>query len=746
MKLLLVTTPDQQNYLARFSRLSALIGHPVQVLMRAPDTVSELEVMCSKHSIEGILCANQELLERILNATLDFNKPDTRKALTLDDYQGSLLATRTTKIPVVVLNPPEHVMSVAYGAFVFDRFIKKLTAPARWFQQTKFEWEIADESTIENLYNEFKAADYIAIDIETPRTNPDLLVSCISFTGYWHSSHRSNSVVVPFTSLFFLTWIRKFCALPIPKILQGGSYDAVYLLRFNCPILYWYFDTLHLFHSWYSELPKRLDFVGAFTLRNIRYWKDDGKSGGIESYYRYNAMDGWATLNAFLALMGELPAWAINNYRSEFPLVFPAIHCEIEGWKVDEVQFAKVKAEKEKVAAEKLVSIQKMVSAPNFNPRSPKQMLTLFKLLGCQDLKSTDKANTMKAEYRHPLNSRILGEIKEYKAAAKLLSTYIVEDKLYRWRLYYRLDPGGTDTGRLASKESSFWFGFQIQNIPRGDSIKSFLISDAGWKLAEPDFEQSEARCVAYLSGDEKLIQLVESGKDYHSWNAQEFFGIKYEELWDEEKKAPRNKAAKEIRDTSKRTNHGANYNMAEGVMLDTMGPKAVALAKVLLKLPASLTLKAVCKYCLDRYAATYTRVKGLFYQSVILEIETTKKLTSPLGHVRWFFGDPRGNKHYLNAAVAHKPQNLSVSIMNKCFYKVWWESVYGVFRGVLRLKAQIHDSLPYQYKVGAEWVNERVREYLTCPTEIVGADKIKRTMLIPVSVSHGKQRWSELK
>jgi hypothetical protein len=43
---------------------------------------------------------------------------------------------------------------------------------------------------------------------------------------------------------------------------------------------------------------------------------------------------------------------------------------------------------------------------------------------------------------------------------------------------------------------------------------------------------------------------------------------------------------AKDLRDLSKRTNHGANYNMGGSVMLDTMGPKRVAQAKLVLKLP----------------------------------------------------------------------------------------------------------------------------------------------------------------
>lgn len=745
MHLLLVTTNDQQSYLPRFSRLARLQGHRVSVMENTPQTLSELELKCRKAGVEGIILSNQPLLAKALNALHDFKPPESSKALSLDDYQGSLIDIKG--ISTVVINPPEHIMTVPYGAYVVDRFIKKLTNPSDWFPQTEFEWGVFDASTIESIYERFKTARLIAIDIETPRTNPNRTVNCISFTGWFPHEHRTYSIVIPFDSLFNLAWIRKFCALPAPKVLQGGTYDAIYLLRFNVPIHNWLCDTLNLFHSWYSELPKRLDFVTAFALRRIRYWKDDGKTGDLHDYFRYNAMDGWATLNSWLSLVGEVPSWALENYKQEFPLVFPSIHCELEGWKVDQETFVKVRAEQQSIVDAKLTGIRTMLKAPNYNPGSWQQNKKVFTILGCGDLPSTNEANMKKAEFRHPLNARVIGDMRDYKKAKKLVSTYCDESKLWNWRLFYRLNAAGTDTGRLASSESSFWCGYQIQNIKRGPTIKQYLVSDPGWLLAEPDFEQSESRCTFYMAGEQKGIDLVESGKDFHCFNAQLFFGFKYDDMWDDVLKKCKTKEAKELRDdVAKRTNHGANYNMTGGVMLDTVGPKVASRMKTLLKLPPRMSLKEVCQYCLDTFSRTYPKVKGLWYEDIVRRIELTKKLVSPLGWTRHFFGDPKTNKHYLNAAVAHGPQNLSVGILNRGFYKLWRESLYGRFRGFVRVKAQIHDSIPYQFKVGQEWVNEAIKEMLCIPVSITGADKVSRVMKIPVGMSVGKQRWSELK
>lgn len=745
MHLLLVTTPDQQNYLPRFSRLTALQGHRVSVLTAAPLTLSELVIKCEKAGVDAVIIANEELLDRALNALPDFLPPASRKKLSLDDYQGSLISIK--QLPALVMNPPQHVMTVSYGAFIADRFIKKLTQPADWFPQTDFSWELCeDPARLEFWYDAFKTrARLVAVDIETPRPNLQKKINCISFTAYFPDTHSSMSIVIPFTSLFLLAWIRKFADLPTPKVLQGGTYDAAYLVRFRVFLRAWYWDTLNLMHSYYSEFPKRLDFVAAYSLRRIRFWKDDGKSGNLEDYYRYNAMDGWATLNSLLSLLAELPDWAAQNYLEEFPLVFPSLHCELEGWKVDKERFEQVAKEKQSFVEAQLAKVRTMVANRNFNPRSPQQMLRLLKVLGCGDLKSSDEANIKVASFRHPLNARVLGDIVDYKKAAKLVSTYIDADKFWNWRLFYRLNPAGTDSGRLASSESSFWVGFQIQNIPRGDAVKQFLVSDNGWSLAEPDASQSEARCVFYLAGDEKGIALVESSKDYHSWNAQEFFGIPYAEIWDEEKGECVSKAAKEIRDLSKRTNHGANYNMTEGVMLSTMGPKHVSKAKLVLKFPASYTLKKVCAVMLGKYDATYPQVKTDWYASVQLQIELTRKLVSPLGWTRHFFGDVANNRHHKNSAIAHGPQNLSVGIINRCFYAIWHRQIYGDFNGALRIKAQIHDSIPFQYKQGQDWVIPEVQKMMTYPVQVKGADGKTRTLVIPIGMKAGKQRWSDL-
>jgi len=756
--LLHLGTPDDSSFQNRLAGLTAGTQTAWKSKLATPTTVRELEDVIAKvpGGVSGIVCTNQEFLSRLLHQQPDFTPPNNRRGITLDDYQGSLLRTPRDKIPVVILNPLENLVTVPWATPAAKRFISKITRPQDFFPQMPFKWEVGTPTSLPEIFERWKKrARLISIDIETAVGDPDRRINCVGYAAWFPDTRDCECVVIPFTDLFFHAWVQQFNNLPQPKVFQNGLYDNLYFARWNATVHNWLHDTQHLFHSMFSEYPKRLDFVTAYALRDIRYWKDDGKSGDLLDYYRYNARDCWATLNAYLALIELAESYAVKNYLKEFPLVFPCLHVEMEGLRWDS---ARAKEVSEKMAAEVAVEERdfcKMIAAPNFNLNSPKQVKDLFKVLGVGHLPTTGAADMLKAQAAHPLNNRILGDLVAIKKKKKLLSYYFAEGKIWNDRLFYKSNPAGTDTGRLASTESSYWCGLQIQNFLRGATVKQCVTADPGWLLCEIDKAQSEARCVGYLAGETALIELVEGPHDYHSWNAASFFGVPYESIYDEVAKKQLNPA---LRDLAKRTNHGANYNMGANVMLATMGPKKVAQAKKVLGLPASMSLKDVCAYMLRVYEKTYPRVKGLWYDSIIKEVTLTGRIVSPRGWTRVFFGKPsRQNKPLLNAAVAHPPQNLSVDIINEEFYNVWRASVYDGYykngsyiscslRGVVRTKAQIHDSVFFQYRADRPDAPGIVAGIMDTRVAVTGADGVRRTMYIPSDISKGGERWSELK
>ena len=738
MKLAFFGTPDDRSFLPK---LNSLVGaHAIKVSLTPEEYLTSFAMKVKANGIEGVIVTDPETMTMLLSALPDFRHPvdkrGTKKRLALDDYAGSFFHIPAAKLgsqqdlQVLILNPLRHLVTTPEGPFIFKRFISKLTEPDAWFPQTPFTWEVWEASKSEALIARFDTARIISVDIETYVGDDLRRIRCAGYCALFPDG-TTHTVVVPFKDMLAHAFVRRINASAPAKLFQNGMYDNLYFLRFNVPVNNWMHDTQHMFHSWYSELPKRLDFITAFCVREIRYWKDDS-AGSEYNLMEYNARDCWATLMTYLAMQLELPQWARTNYLLEFPLVFPCLHMEADGLSLDKNRFeiAKSKAEKE---LEKHSAKLSAWFGDGFNPRSPDQCKRVLKVLGMGDVESSD-AKTMNAcAAVHPFNELIVSEILAYREQAKLLSTYLDWDKFWNERLYYKTNPAGTDTGRLASTESSFWTGLQIQNIPQGKAVKSWICADTDWDgLAEGDYAQSEARCVGYLSGCKSLIDLVESDRDYHSWNAHKFFGVPYE------------KVDKPLRNLSKRVNHGSNYNMGATVLLETMGPKAVAEARILLKLPASWSLIQVCQHLLNTYASTYPEVKKDWYDDVKKTIKLTKKLVSPLGWTRYFFADPTASKPALNAAVAHGPQNLSVGIINTVFYSIWRDTVYGDLQGRVRLKAQIHDSLLFAYR-GSD-TPDLVLSRMTCPVDIKGTDRVVRTMVIPPDMNSGEKYWGDLK
>jgi len=728
---------SDQSHLPLFQQIVGT--HALKVSLRPEEYLTSIAAKARATNLDAIITTDIQTATTLLKAIPDFrhpvNKNGALKKLSIDDYAGScfiLPAAKlgTTKdVRVLILNPLEHLRTTSTGQFIFKRFISKVTRPHDWFPQTQFTWEVWKPENSAALLERFSRAKMLAVDIETWVDDPHRRIRCVGYCALF-ADGSTHSVVVPFRDMLAHSFVRSLNAAQPPKILQNGMYDHAYFARWNCVCTNYLYDTQHLFHGWYSELPKRLDFITAFAIRDIRYWKDDS-AGGEWELFEYNARDCWATMNAWCSLMLEAPQWAKDNYLIEFPLIFPCLHTELDGLSLDKAIFdmkmAEAKTELDKRAAQLAAWF-----GPDFNPASPDQCQRLLTVLGMKGVESADAKAMNSCAAASPFNTRVVSEVLAYRKQAKLLSTYFKWEKFWNGRLYYRTNPAGTETGRLASTESSFWTGLQIQNIPQGAAVKSWVVADEGYLIAENDYSQSEARCVAYMSGCTSLIDLVESDRDYHSWNAHKFFGVPYEEV------------TKALRQLAKRVGHGANYCMGPAVLLDTMGPKAVAEARQLLKLPTSWTLLMVCQHLLKTYELAYPEVKRDWYDNIKRTISLTKKLVSPLGWTRAFFSDPTKSKSAMNAAVAHGPQNLSVQIINKCFYRIWRDSVYGDLRGRIRVKAQIHDSILYCYKDTE--VPSIVSARMAQPEIIKDCGNVTRTLLIPNDVSHGERSWAALK
>jgi DNA polymerase I-like protein with 3'-5' exonuclease and polymerase domains len=400
----------------------------------------------------------------------------------------------------------------------------------------------------------------------------------------------------------------------------------------------------------------------------------------------------------------------------------------------------------EGIISERLSTVRQMVAAPTYNPSSPAQTSRLFAALGSRDITSTAKASRDKVASRHPLNKLILNRIGKFREDRKLLSSYTKESIFFPGsnNVLYSLNPHGTDTSRLASREHHFWYGLQIQNIPidkkESLSIKQMFVPPPNFKLGEVDRAQAETRDTAYISGDTKLLAAVESDKDFHSLNTSLFFGIPYEKIVDNKGKV----IDTERRWLTKRVSHGLDNNLTSPKKLvDVLGIENIVQAKRLIGLPAKFSLEDTAQYLINKYVETYPISKKEFPAWVKHQV-STKLLVDAMGWTRYCFGDT-SNKRDFNAYVAHYPQCLNAQELNKAWMRVFYE-VWLPHYEDFRLHAQIHDSILFSYRIGRLDLAHRVRECMMNPIEVTDIFGVKRIMRIPVDLKAEGDSWSSLR
>lgn len=724
------------------------------------ETITHFEMFCKHNHVKYVATTSISLLKRLVELRGEVSSPS------LDDYVGSFF--EHNGVEVVFVNPLKQLHTVPYGKFITERNISKLIFPEKWPEPSQFNYTLLTPENIESVYQQFKYANLLSTDIETSKVN--LSITCIGYTAVFLSSLKPTTIscTLPIDSQWALAWMRKFNLLAADKIFQNGKYDNAYLLRHNSMPINWFWDTATMFHCYYSELPKDLGFQNAFWLRKVVYWKDLAKTQDKEQYYRYCALDSWATANIALQWFIQAPDWAKRNYFLEFPLNYPCLLSEMTGVIRDQDKLVSTRKEMDVKQEELLTSLRKMVNIPNYNPGSSQQTVKIMRIFGDSEVSSSDEKHVNNFATLHPLNGRFAVKLKAYRSTTKIITSYLRLDsdkkteeaekggaKEYKGFWLYSLVPHGTDTARLSSGEHAFWCGQNIQNVStrNGPEVKQTVKAPEGFYIGESDLEQAETRDTAHIAGEENLIKNVSGDKDFHSLNASQMSGISYDSIYCDKKKKTLNK---KLRDLFKRVNHGANYNMGDNTLVDTMGVDKIWEAKALLGL-IYISAKKIAHHLLEGFHSIYPGIRK-YYDKIVYEILTTSRITSRAFHhiafnlsnfkadeyissgdwTRYCFGDPTKNKLILNSYVAHAPQSLNSRTLNEAFMEVFYK-VALPYAEDFRLNAQIHDSILFCWREGRTDLPAKVRKIMEIPVTVKGTDGITRTFTVPSALKLGK-------
>ena len=220
-------------------------------------------------------------------------------------------------------------------------------------------------------------------------------------------------------------------------------------------------------------------------------------------------------------------------FDMEEPLSKVLFKMEQAGVKVDIAQLSAFADSLRGEIAAREAAVREMAGEPGLNVSSPKQIGdVLFDKLAldpkakksARGQYTTDEATLLALSDRHP----IVGEILEYRAAKKLLSTYIEPFPGYvsprDGRVHTTFNQALTATGRLSSSNPN------LQNIPvrteRGREIrKAFVPGTRDGLVMSADYSQIELRLMAHLSCDAHLLKAFRDGQDVHAATAAKIFG-----------------------------------------------------------------------------------------------------------------------------------------------------------------------------------------------------------------------------
>lgn len=246
----------------------------------------------------------------------------------------------------------------------------------------------------------------------------------------------------------------------------------------------------------------------------------------------------------------------------EMPLAKVLANMEIEGIRVDKKVLEEMGTEI-KIKLEILTRDIYNYAGEEFNINSPKQLGEILfdklKLPGAKKNKNgyaTD-IDVLKKLTEYPIINKIL----EYRALAKLYSTYIdgiISTIREDGKIHTIYTQTLTRTGRLSSIEPN------LQNIPMrseyGRLIRKAFIPENNSVILSSDYSQIELRVFAHLSGVNDLINAFKEGVDIHTKTAMDIF------------KVPMEGVTKNMRRQAKAVNFGILYGISSYGLAEDIG------------------------------------------------------------------------------------------------------------------------------------------------------------------------------
>ena len=555
---------------------------------------------------------------------------------------------------------------------------------------------IASDQALDALLERLAAANLVAFDTET--TSLDAMQAELVGLSFCVESGRAAYIPVGHDypgagpQLDRDTVLERLRGLledaERPKVGQHIKYDMNVLSQYGLTVRGAAFDTMlesYVFNSTGSRHDMdslALKYLG----RQTTHYEDVAGKGAkqipfsqvdIATASHYAAEDADITLRLHEHLWPRLeqePSLAGVLQEIEMPLVPVLARMEQTGVLID----GEILARQSREMAAQIHELEKAAHAAAgqpFNLSSPKQLQEiLFEQQGLPVIRKTPKGQPSTAEdvlQELAADYELPELILKYRSLSKLKSTYT--DKLpgqinpRTGRVHTSYHQAVAATGRLSSSDPN------LQNIPirtpQGRRIREAFVAPKGSLILACDYSQIELRIMAHLSGDEGLLQAFRDGVDVHRATAGEVFGVSYEAVDTDQRRA------------AKAINFGLMYGMS-----------AFGLAKQL------RIERGEAQAYMDTYFDRYPGVRTF--------MERTREQAREQGYVETLFGRrlylpdiKAGNMQRRQgaerAAINAPMQGTAADIIKRAMIRVdaWLQAQP---RGA-RLVMQVHDELVFE-------------------------------------------------
>lgn len=439
-------------------------------------------------------------------------------------------------------------------------------------------------------------------------------------------------------------------------------------------------DTLIRHHVLWPELSHKLDFQVMQYTREP-FYKEEGRGWktkeGLAKLMRYNGKDAACTLEIYEEQEKEFEENdGLRRFYEEYemPLARRLFSIDKRGIAVDPKQLAELRVylegelDKQCVLMSGQLNNRPVVYNDNMKKKLAKhlgeplskQILNVnstvqLKEVLTNDLKiklKKDRETGKESTGEEALNeafaatgSPVLKGVLRVRELSKMLGTNVNAD-LIGDVLYGCYSAAGTVTGRRASRKNFLGYGSNQQNQPKHSDLakryRSCLVARPGKILLSCDQIQAEDWIVhgiiADISGDTHGIDELRSGVDRHTRLASKIFGV------------PESQCGKDTteRFLGKKVRHAGNYGMYEDKMAAIMASEGYSIEK------------RICAALLQKFHEIEPGIRGVFHAYVESCLKRSRKLVTPLGRERTFFGlhPTRDNGKIFREAYSYIPQS----------------------------------------------------------------------------------------